>query len=98
MRFTLKELLIFVTLISIGLGAALAIGALVRADWPNDKHHHPFSPIVAIAAMVILWFGSGAAFGAAIGMCFRRPGTVVAIVWLIQLIAGCYLLMIPVVY
>ena len=97
MRFTLKQLLIFVTLISIGLGAVLAIGAVTRVDWPDEKHH-PFSPIVATATFVILWLGCGSGFGAAIGMCFRRPGTVVAMMWLIQLITGCYMLMVPTIH
>ena len=80
MRFTIKELLASFTLIGVGLSALLGIGALLTPEYreqlePSGLLDH---------AIYLLWFGAGAAIGAAVGVLFHRIARAILIGCLVQ--------------
>jgi hypothetical protein len=72
MRFSLKQLFADVTLVGLGFGSLLGAKAVVEIEIGGPEH--PIVRLVQFLALVVLWVGSGAAFGAAIGLLVGRLG------------------------
>ena len=73
MRFSLKQLFAEATLV--GLGLVLLLGSMAVWEFEIRGTGHPIARFVQFIALVVLWIGSGAAFGAAISLPVGRLGS-----------------------